>query len=245
MSPVETIVTDATAIKTPPLVGQAAFPQGMAGGTSPIETSRILGPFSAEIYVHLWLKLSSNWRGPPDSIQQIIQLERLNDAGVPGALVAFGKLGAIQLQWHNFTPGDLFVQLPNLDVMAAELVRGQWHELELSLVMNTGASQDGAIHVWVDGIKTHQNTAVRFVSAGAHHFAKIVWNPIWGSSGTLDRDQEMFFDHLYVSGKLVQPSSLFDAALQKLDLEKLAFLDAVLVTSGGQAPAAPSQLEVT
>ena len=239
----ETIVTDATALKTPPFVGQAAFPLGMAGGVSPIETGRIVGPFNLEVYLHVWLKLSSNWRGPSGRISQLVQLERLVDPGVPGALVAWGDTGSLELQWHNFTPGDEWVQLPNLSAAAAELVRNEWHEIECNLVMNTETNADGEIHVWVDGTKTHENTAVRFISTGSHHFAKIVWKPIWGSVGVLDRNQEMWLDHIYVSGKNVTPFVFLDAKLKKLDVTKAASLDAVLTTEAG--PAAPSGLTVT
>jgi len=241
----EAIVTDATAIKSPPSVGRALIPLGMAGGTAPIETGRAFGAFDEELYVHLWFKLSSNWNGPGDGIQQLFQVERFNEPGVPGALVVFGIAGALELQWHNFGD-DAWVQLPNLDASAAEIVRNEWHEIELVLVMNTGTNFDGEIHIWVDGIKTHVSTVRRFLSADPHHFHKLNWKPIYGSAGSCDREQSIDFDHIYVSGKTLAPVVGFNAILKALDQTEVAALDGVLVTEAQQqAPAAPSELEVT
>lgn len=186
-------------------VGRMTFPVGM-GSTRPAVSAR--GGFDArELYVRFRIKVSENWNGHPSNVNKVFYITDSSTGGNGSPIyVALwgGGSGSLRVDVHrqnpDLSPSQVFYS-PN--VGTREIRRGQWHDVELILRMNSsGGSHDGEIHVWVDGLKTTQHTGLRFAPSGDFAFDAISWEPYWGGqNATLDRTQYMYLDRVYLSGR--------------------------------------------
>jgi len=81
--------------------------------------------------------------------------------------------------------------------------RGQWHEIEIIYRYNSaGHLADGEAHVWVDGQKVIEYNDIRWAPDGALAWDAVKWEPYWGGANDwLDREQYMYMDYIYVSGR--------------------------------------------
>jgi hypothetical protein len=200
-----TLVTDLTAPKSAPLVGQITFPAGFGGGYEPAATwtEGVDSRGFTRMYLSFWVKLSSNWQGHNSGVNKI-GFVWMHDNPV----VYFSEQGSgsgnleAQLRLQN-TPAPARNLTPNL--AAVSLTRGQWHRWEVVIVANTGDQANGEAHWWIDGVKVGEYRDVLYGSSTqpkAWGGPEISWMPIWGGIGdTVAQTMYMWMDHMYISGK--------------------------------------------
>ncbi|HMJ58527.1 MAG TPA: Ig-like domain-containing protein [Gemmatimonadales bacterium] len=200
-----TLVTDLTAPKSAPLVGQITFPAGFGGGYEPAATwtEGVDSRGFTRMYLSFWVKLSSNWQGHNSGVNKI-GFVWMHDNPV----VYFSEQGSgsgnleAQLRLQN-TPAPARNLTPNL--AAVSLTRGQWHRWEVVIVANTGDQANGEAHWWIDGVKVGEYRDVLYGSSAqpkAWGGPEISWMPIWGGIGdTVAQTMYMWMDHMYISGK--------------------------------------------
>jgi len=196
------IVSDATAPKSPSAVGQMVYPAGSSdldpGWT---EYPSLAGLGYTRLYLSFWVKLSANWQGHKTSVNKIGYVW-VHDKPVVFPLVqGVGSAPLHTAVGLQDIPNLVAVtEAPNLGTV--EIVRGQWHRWELVLVMNTGSNADGELHWWIDGVKVGEYKNIEYGDATQGKlWQDPCWRPIWGGQGdTLVQTQYMWMDHYYASG---------------------------------------------
>jgi hypothetical protein len=86
----------------------------------------------------------------------------------------------------------------------ADLVtRGVWHRVEMVLKANTPGVANGVWQLWFDGVQTHNYSNIQFSGpADANQWMHLFLQPVWGGTqGVVAQAQDIFFDHLYISGR--------------------------------------------
>jgi len=209
-----TIEQDATAPRSPSNVYSRNLPSGISGGggNAIVRTSS----FSKnEVYVHYWIKLSTNWHGHSSGVNKVGFIGSVDGPGTPLVHMAsgsndnplrfrFGQQAAsgVTPQYRNYNYDDADNEVSPTSEQA-EIVRGEWTEIEFHLVGNDPGATNAEIHAWVDQVKTLQFTGHQILGTNANgNYKWFDFYPIWGGTGdTLPVDQEMQIDHAYVSGK--------------------------------------------
>jgi hypothetical protein len=180
------------------------FPQGSPGGSAPFSVYR---PFATaeqfrNLYICLYLKHSADF----DNTNGNAGSKFLWPAGdqPQGALTYTGHNGS-QMDFAVFQQGSVDRILDaNLNPTAGRLFdrRGQWVRYEILLKANTSNSAaNGELHVWLDGVKTHQYTNVNWQMSAARTWLSLAWNPTYGGGlNPVPREQYQYMDHIRVSG---------------------------------------------
>lgn len=194
------------------LVARARYRAGTTGGGSPIGTGTALSfGDRSELYVEFWLKYSDNFQGHDSGVNKILFItdKSYGGGGDPAFIAAYGANSStltlqVRLQGpgseHSASIGSGNLR-PNLG--SGSIERGQWHRVELVLVMNTGTNSNGEAHAWLDGSKVIEYRDVRFEDASGsdHRFDSVRWGPIWGGiDDTVENDMYLWMDDIYVSG---------------------------------------------
>jgi hypothetical protein len=197
------IVNDAGSL-SPPSAGRVAFPAGFTGGSSAGNTWIVTSTEYRRVYVSVAVKVSSNWQGHHSTINKVGNLK--DASGAARATLFFTLRGAgsdpLSLMFTATKNGPTnYYQ----NVNSVEIKRGQWHQIEFVSILNTSpGSDDGELHAWVDGVKTHHHTAISYddgSGASNYRWEIFEWRPVWGGTGeTVEREMYMEMDHLYVSG---------------------------------------------
>lgn len=202
------IVTDATAPRSPSNVGRITFPAGLSGnGSSSQMASTTLGGLSGytdQIYIHFWLMLSANWYAHDFSA-----VNKVFYVGDPLIIDAHGSgTGDMHLMLAiqggenvNCTYNSVLNEV-SPTAAQAEIVRGQWHEIEVLVELNTPTVANGTLHAWIDGVKTHQFGGRRILGNAPYNVVnRLDWHPIYGGGGAsnVPADQWMYMDHVYLS----------------------------------------------
>jgi hypothetical protein len=198
------IVTDASAPKSPSNVGRMVFDTGLVEGNSPGTTGFTPPVNYRTTYTALWLKVSANWQGHGSSVNKLIHYfvggsNRLymNLWGVgAGALnLGFGLQGTVSNGPHgaNVNQDGSF---------GGVFSRGVWHKIECVLIGNTSGNADGSLKWWLDGVLCGTESGIQFV-AGNALWEDVSWSPTWGgaSGDSIAAQMTMDMDHLYHSGK--------------------------------------------
>ena len=202
---VSSIISDATAPHSPSSVGRITYPVGLQSGSNPGRLTRSI-PFAncVRVYWCFYFRISANWDGDGSSTNKVIwtYADGQNDQ-----FISMEGSGAedliLNLRLQNSHPGGRDDHLPNLGP-TGEIVRGQWHLIELDMVMNTPGNQDGQFHAWIDGVKTHEYLDAGIIESGdTRQWTAVYWNPYWGGNtgATIQEAQHMDLDHLYISGR--------------------------------------------
>ncbi len=92
---------------------------------------------------------------------------------------------------------------PNRNTAEAQLGTGLWHQVEVLLEVNSAPGlPDGQLHIWLDGVLIHQWTDMVYLTLNnTNLFQWYDWNPTWGgSSGVRTQADNIWMDHLYISG---------------------------------------------
>lgn len=194
------------------LTGRVKFPAGMSGGISPVSVATALNfTGRSELYVQFWVKFDDNWQGHDSGVNKILLLtdESYGGGGDPVVIAAYGTNGGpltlqVRLQGpgseQSASSGSANLK-PNLE--AGSIERGQWHRVELVLVMNSGTNSDGQVHAWLDGDKVieYRDVRVEDASGSNHRFDNVRWGPIWGGANdAVESDMYMWMDDIHVSG---------------------------------------------
>lgn len=93
---------------------------------------------------------------------------------------------------------------PNRNVELANMVTGLWHQVEVLLEVNSAADMaDGKLDIWLDGVLIHHWTDMVYQTSGnTNLFQWYDWNPTWGGSGgARTQADNIWIDHLYISGE--------------------------------------------
>ena len=202
------IVNDPAAPRSPGRVGAITFPAGYSGGgrTSLLGGSTFGGLRPARgLYLEFWFRVSENWYAHTGGQNKIFYV------GHP-VVVEFGYgLGRQPVQlWVALQGGETSDLRWNSaanqvrpTARQAELVRGRWHHVELLLRMNTPGRPDGEVHLWMNGVKTHQFVHRSILAASGQNgsIGFLAWRPIYGGQGgeRVPAAQRQFLDHLYLS----------------------------------------------
>jgi hypothetical protein len=186
------------------------FPASMKSGTGPARATLYFPPNIRELYVSVWMKLSSNWIGNQASINKMFFV------GVSGGnnqfiFEAYGAGSnrltptlALQGVFDNDTRSQL--HRPNLTA-SAEIVRGQWHKIEVILRCNSAPNvPDGTMDLWVDGTPITSVRNVNFTKKSDPSrpcsMNVLNWNPTYGGGGASPgADLYQWFDTMYISGR--------------------------------------------
>jgi hypothetical protein len=195
-----TIVSDPTAPRSPPNVGQFTYPAGFHAGSAPgsIEFDNLAG--ASELYLSFWMKLSSNFQGEGSETNKVLFVWVNSQPAVFLSNEGSGSSPLVPtLRYQgNVDSREYFRQ--NVGSQQA-MTRGVWRRWEVVLIANTGGQANGVMRWWIDGKKVGEYTDVRFRS-GAQPFQYVSLQPIWGGvDGTVASTQYLWIDHLYVSGR--------------------------------------------
>jgi len=195
------IVSDPSAPRSRPNVGQARFPAGYESGNAPMHTEkRFAGGKS--LYVRFWVKFSTNWDGNDSDINKILY-----------AWIARGPRTYIQAAGRGSAPlyARVNTQGPGddhtLGGSTAELVRGRWHMFEVLLTANSVAGGvDSRVQGWVDSVEFVNFTGsaaaplTLWAAGESSTWEAVAWTPVYGGGGEpVPAEQFQWMDHLYVS----------------------------------------------
>jgi hypothetical protein len=184
-------------------VAAGLFPQGMPGGGGPFNIYR---PFaSAEqfrnLYICLYVKHSANFDNTNGNSGTKFLWPAGDQAG--GALTYTGHNSA-NMDFMVFQQGSVDRGMDgNLNFAAARMItkRGQWVKYEILLKANTSGSANGELHVWFDGVKSHQYTDVNWQMNSARTWLSLAWNPTYGGgTNPVPANQYQYIDHIRISG---------------------------------------------
>ena len=229
------IVADPTAPSGDGLVGEMLYPAGMLAGRGPATATIYFEHGITEAYVAYWFKYSPNWVANKALVNKTFFMG-VSGGNNQLIFVARGS-GAPGLRWDDATgtlvkdpswrgtmrpiiglQGILDVH-DNNPINAArshnrmamdpslEVVRDQWHKLELIIKGNSGPNKpDGRLMGWFDDTPAWdiQNLNWTKKSEPTRPFELTAFNenPTYGGGGpAVPFDQWLRFDRVYVSGK--------------------------------------------
>jgi hypothetical protein len=195
------IVSDGAAPLSPPEVGRMTYAAGMVGGSGPGSANKYYSEPKTQLYFHYAFKLSANWQGHDSNINKILFFHDLLEGKLYEQFITLahgkdnGPLG-YRVNAHGAYSANL---------APATVVRGQWHQAEHVVVQSSGLGvADGELHIWFDGIKTHEHYDVIYdgLNNPPRKFANVRWAPTWGGGGDMVvEEMHMYMDNVYVSGK--------------------------------------------
>jgi uncharacterized protein YjdB len=198
-----TVVQDATAPKSPSSALRFTFPTGFGGGgNSNGHTGLAFGGNYRILYISYWAKYSANWYGHETGINK--QAYAWVTAGYTPFVMEAEGTGSGSLRprpiLQRMIRGDGNYS-PNL-VPGAVFPRGAWFRVEIVLTGNTSGSANGAMDLWLDGVKVGSWGGLQWTSGTT------AWNvfelyPVWGGVGSISVPSTMTWDidHTYLSGK--------------------------------------------
>jgi hypothetical protein len=216
------IVADATAPLSPPNVLAVKYTAGLAPGYF----DGRFGAWNAgatveytEMYEQGYFKLVGNggtWQIPSPGFKMLGYWGTGEDPAVVGATQVYNvvsKADDINEPAGSFSTFTLSIRAQGPiswakkanENLTKKIAVGVWHQYELRMVTNTLGVSNGVLQFWLDGtrILNHADIIYRTV-ANPHTFFGKGFAPIWGGSGgtPLATTQYVYFDHLYISGKV-------------------------------------------
>ena len=185
-------------------VAAGLFKQGDPGGDAPFRVYRIFD--AAEEHRSLYLCVYAKHSADFDNTNGNTGTKFLFPAGDQylGTQTYAGHDGS-NMDFQFFQQGAVDRRLAaNLDPAAARLLmkRGEWVRYEILLKASSDNSvADGELHVWIDGVKTHQYTDVQWQMGSARTWLSLMWNPTYGGgTNPVPLDQYQYIDHIHVAG---------------------------------------------
>lgn len=200
------ITSDPTAPRSPPSVAQLVYPIGM-----PLNPNLSYSPVTAwlptpkgthRMYVSIWLKISSNWRGHNSQANKLMEAFIADHPHCVLGLVGSGNAplrpsialnGGPDRRHGEYLPGNV--------APAATFSRGQWHRLEMVIVANTPGVGNGQATWWMDGQLIGDYHDIMWVASGeSDNWIQLELMPIWGGrNDQLIDTQYLWVDHIYAS----------------------------------------------
>ena len=73
---------------------------------------------------------------------------------------------------------------------------------ELLLKANpNNSTANGELHIWLDGVKTHQYANVNWQMQTSRKWMSLSWNPTYGGgTNPVPQNQYQYMDHIRISG---------------------------------------------
>jgi len=200
------ITSDPTAPRSPSSVAQLVYPVGMPRNPnlsySPV-TAWIPTPAGTnKMYVSIWLKISSNWRGHNSQANKIMEAFIADHPHCVLGLVGSGNAPLRPSIAINGGPDSRAGEyLPGNVAPTTTFSRGTWHRLEMVISANTPGVGNGQATWWMDGQLIGDYHNVMWVRAGeADHWIQLELGPIWGGrNDQLIDTQYLWVDHIYAS----------------------------------------------
>jgi hypothetical protein len=195
------IIQDATAPKSPNNVARMVFNGGISGGYAP---STLEHPVNATtIYVATWVKFSSNWQSHSSGVNKILHL--WIGGGNHLVITAAGRsyTGSSPLtpriSLQGISGGGNNSDGSGTYESSVQIIRGQWHKLEVVAVANTAGTNNGSVKLYLDGVLATQCSGINF---GGTAWSLVSWAPVWGGTGDqITATQYEYMDHIFLSGK--------------------------------------------
>jgi hypothetical protein len=185
-------------------VAAGLFKQGDLGGDAPFRVYRMFD--AAEEHRSLYLCVYAKHSADFDNTNGNTGTKFLFTAADQylGTQTYAGHDGS-NMDFQFFQQGAVDRRLAaNLDPAAARLLmkRGEWVRYEILLKASSDNSiADGELHVWIDGVKTHQYTDVQWQMGTARTWLSLMWNPTYGGGfNPVPHDQTQYIDHIHISG---------------------------------------------
>jgi uncharacterized protein YjdB len=187
---------------------QDLSPIGMTGGGDAIGPGRAdfyipAAQQPTEIYVGMWVKLSSPYQPHSSGVQKIMYLHDNNGVNFSALwLEIYGTGSPFRASLVNQFYGCPSIRLdPN--VTQTPIRPGEWHRYEMYVKMaSTGSSSDGVLQVWVDGVLNVNRTDLCTQGSNTYKMESVRLSGMWG--GVADSKTEvdyLWYDHTYVSGR--------------------------------------------
>lgn len=200
------ITSDPSAPRSPSSVAQLVYPAGMPRDPnlsySPV-TAWIPTPAGTHrVYVSIWLKISSNWRGHNSQANKLMEVFIANHPHCVLGLVGSGNAPLRPSIAINGGPDSREGEyLPSNVAPSVTFSRGDWHRLEMVITANTPGVGDGEATWWMDGQLLGDYRNVMWVGAAeANHWIQLELQPIWGGrNDQLVVTQYLWVDHIYAS----------------------------------------------
>jgi len=203
-----TVIQDPTAPKSPTNILRTVLPAGFQGGGG-TEWGE-MNFLAKTVYVSMWTRESANWEGHEGSLTNK-RFYIYTTTDVPSIFLSMEGSGSGPLQ--PYIEGQNIVKGgegygdpqnpdwgPNL-VPAAQAVRGQWHNIELVISMNSVGQADGYFDLWLDGVHISHYTGIMFQSSSPS-WRLLHYTNLWGGGGgTVAQTMWLDWDNLYISGK--------------------------------------------
>jgi len=195
--------TDTSAPQSPPGVLHAWWPTGYAAGGGPVGMTKTFSPYRT-IYIAYWAKLSANFYGQGVADKEFYMYTSTLVSTPYFATVGPGTNPLMpqvrdqgSIHWTpNYPDGN---HVPNL-VPNATIPRGQWYLVEAVFVGNTAGREDGSVDWFINGVHVG-NYSVQW-EAGNVTWVRAHLTTIWGGlGGTVPATMDMWWDHVYLSGK--------------------------------------------
>lgn len=144
---------------------------GSDTGNSPDIVAKAFSSVVDEVWIKYWMKLSSNWGWPSIGDKFVFVW-----AGTSNNYMG--------LQWgNNITFSQQTSWDGSINNMASEppqMVAGQWHEIVIHGVINTGGVDDGVVQVWLDGTRVVNVSTIQWRNAGQAALRSIGLECVWG-----------------------------------------------------------------
>ncbi|HEY9228182.1 MAG TPA: Ig-like domain-containing protein, partial [Gemmatimonadaceae bacterium] len=185
---------------------QAKFKQGSPGGSGPfyIERNFATNEQYHNLYMCIYLKHSANF----DNTNGNAGTKFMWPIGDPD------RMSATYLSFHASIMDFMLIQQGAVDRMLdanvvgntrqAQVVtkNGSWIRYEVLIKGNSSDdTPDGELHIWIDGVKTHQFTNVQYLMSSARKWTRLIYNPTYGGgTNPVPYDQYQYIDHIRLSG---------------------------------------------
>ena len=174
---------------------QIDFPAGhTGGGGTELRYDIPSAQRRNEIYVGYYVQVNSQWQGHNSGINKMVYL---HDGGSQFAAMWYEIFGSgsnpLDLYVVNQSGGSPSGMRENVNQIT--FTRGQWHRVEI--YQRQGASNNGIIRVWVDGVLAIDRADVNTRSTPVDN---ITISGIWGGVGdTKNQADYMRFDRIRIS----------------------------------------------
>jgi hypothetical protein len=211
------VVTDQTDAPTsPPNAYRAAYPAQVVPArktyspgtiqTFGFTTPRHGSKHYTQLYVRATFKLSNPFTyNPAGNKFWFVRSNEWKGAPRVEPIVGVNASGRLQFRAQGGQDGSLRSTAPNTGA-SGFVSLGRYHVVEALYILNSAHGvADGVFRMWLDGVKTHELTTVRY-RANSLENAGFFWNQIhanstWGGQGgTIPQNQYIWWDHFYVSG---------------------------------------------
>jgi hypothetical protein len=149
------------------------------------------------VSVDLWNQLSANWQGPAKAASVILALDVGGSKRLTFEAVGSGS-AALRPAVSLWDAPDARTRLDANLVAGAEVVRGRWQHVRVTVRMNTPGQSDGLVSVALDGTPVLRYEDVALVAEGqTDWFDQLDWKPKWGGRGdVVAADMTMRWDHV-------------------------------------------------